>query len=73
MRLKELKSVSCFINLETADIYLINSGIDVNMTWLEKPSTEDEEIINSCLDHDRRYSDRTLKEKRCHAQGLKFL
>jgi hypothetical protein len=52
MRLKELKSVSCFINLETADIYLINGGIDVNMIWLEKLSTEDEEIINSCLNPD---------------------
>jgi hypothetical protein len=45
MRLKELKSVSCFINLENADIYLISGGIDVNMIWLEKLSTEDEEII----------------------------
>jgi hypothetical protein len=52
MRLKELKSVSCFINLETADIYLISGGIDVNMIWLEKLSTEDKEIINSCLNHD---------------------
>jgi hypothetical protein len=68
MRLKELKSVSCFINLETADIYLISGGIDVNMTWLEKLSTEDEEVINSCLDHDRRYIDRTLKKNRTHAK-----
>ena len=55
MRLKELKSVSGFLNLETADIYLISGGLDVNMTWLEKLSAEDEEIMNSCLDHDRRY------------------
>ena len=68
MILKELKSVTCFINLETADIYLINGGIDVNMTWLEKLSTEDEEIITSCLDHDRRYIDRTLKKNRTHAK-----
>jgi FixJ family two-component response regulator len=28
------------------------SGIDVNMIWLEKLSTKDEEIINSCLNPD---------------------
>jgi precorrin-6B methylase 1 len=55
MRLKELKSVSGFFNLETADIYLISGGLDVNMTWLEKLSAEDEEIMNSCLDHVRKY------------------
>jgi hypothetical protein len=68
MKFKELKSVSCFINLETADIYLISGGIDVNMTWFKKLSTEDKEIINSCLDHDRRYIDRTLKKNRTHAK-----
>jgi hypothetical protein len=73
MRLKELKSVSCFINLETADIYLINGDIDVNMTWLEKLSTKDKEIINSCLDHDRRYLDRTLKKNGTHAKLMCLL
>ncbi len=73
MRLKELKSVSCFINLETADIYLISGGIDVNMIWLEKLSTEDKEIINSCLDHDRRYLDRILKKNRAHAKWMYLL
>jgi hypothetical protein len=71
--LKELKSVSGFINLETADIYLISGGLDVNMIWLEKLSTEDEEIINSCVDHDREYSDRILKESRSYAQVLKLI
>ncbi len=73
MRLKELKSVSGFINLEAADIYINNGGLNVNMTWFEKLSTEDEEIINSCLDLDRGYSDRTLNESRSHAQGLKLI
>jgi hypothetical protein len=43
------------------------------MIWLEKLSTEDEEIINSCLGHDRRYIDRALKKNGTHAKLMCLL